>query len=43
VIILRVNIRPDLCVTFEDCETAIISVLKAVARRRLVETGSSSA
>jgi hypothetical protein len=38
--ILHVNIRPDLCVTFEDCETVINPVLRAVVRRRLVETGS---
>jgi hypothetical protein len=41
--ILCVNRRPDLRVTFEYCETVIIPVLTAVARRRLVETGSTSA
>jgi hypothetical protein len=41
--ILLVNRRPDLCVTFEDTEIVLIPVLRAVARRRLVETGSPSA
>jgi hypothetical protein len=41
--ILHANRITNLCVTFEDCETVIIPVLRAVARRRLVETGSPSA
>jgi hypothetical protein len=41
--ILPVNRRPDLCITLEDGETVIIPVLRAVARRQLVETGSPSA
>jgi hypothetical protein len=36
--ILRVNRRPDLC----EFETVAVSVLRSVARRRLVETGNPS-
>jgi hypothetical protein len=39
---VRVNRRPDLGVLYVECETVIVSVLRSVARRKLVETGIPS-